>query len=64
MRWGLLLALIYWLYVAASTLLFMVIYFNDDSQRGHVHSAEVLLPVIMAIAFYVWYRRGSVLSAA
>jgi hypothetical protein len=64
MRWGLLLALIYWLYVAASTLLFMVIYFNDDSQRGHVHSAEVRLPVIMAIAFHVWYRRGSVLRAA
>lgn len=64
MRWGLLLALIYWAYVGASQLLFMVIYFNDDSQRGHVYNAEVLLPVMLAIVFYIWYRSRPMLRRA
>ena len=63
-RWGLHLALVYWLYVAASQLLFMGFYFNDESQRGHVYNAEVLLLPMMAIVFYVWYRRRSVLRGA
>ncbi|MGH7780353.1 MAG: hypothetical protein ACREQR_11055 [Candidatus Binataceae bacterium] len=59
MSWALLLACIYWTYVGASQILFMVIYFHDDSQRGHVYNAEVLLPIMLSIVFYLWFRRRS-----
>jgi hypothetical protein len=55
-RWGLLLARIYWVYVGLSQIVFMAIYFRDDSQHGHVRNAEVLLPVMLAIFFYIWFR--------
>ena len=55
-RWGLVLARIYWVYVGLSQILFMAIYFHDDSQRGHVRNAEVLLPVMLVIFFYIWFR--------
>jgi hypothetical protein len=63
-RWGLVLARIYWVYVGLSQLLFMAIYFHDDSQRGHVRNAEVLLPAMLLILFYIWYRTGSLLNKA
>ena len=64
MRWGLWLALVYWLYVSGSQLLFMIIYFRDTSQSAHVRNAGVLLPIMLAIVFYVWYRSGPLLRDA
>jgi hypothetical protein len=64
LRWGLILALIYWAYVVASQLLFAVIYFHDDSQRGHVHNAEILTPIMLAIFLYLWYRSRPLLRSA
>ena len=63
-RWGLFLALIYWAYVGASQLLFMIFYFSEGSQREHVHNAAVLLPIMLAILFYVWYRSRPLLRRA
>jgi len=60
-RWGLVLALIYMAQVIAGHLVFIARNFAVESQRVHVRIASLEFPVMLLIAFYLWYRGRAVI---
>ena len=60
-RWGLILALFYFVEVVLSHIIFFVTNYNVPSQAVHVKITAVEAPIVLLILLYLWIRSRSLL---
>ena len=56
LRWGLILALLYFAEVVLSHIIFFATNFNVSSQAVHVKITAIEAPIVFAILLYLWIR--------
>jgi hypothetical protein len=63
-RWGLILALLYYVEIVLSHIIFFATNFNVPSQAVHVKITAIETPIVFVILLYVWIRSRPLLVRA